>query len=995
MSSKYYLMNYNSESVAKILATPSAFPSTGAATNSQTVNASSTITLSYITAENIPSSTSWGTQAIAATFKITTTNVSIQFAITPYRVNSSGTVQQTGTQSPFVTASSASITCTCSAFAFTAGSATDRMAIDLAIKNTSGSSKTVAFEVNTINTYINSPITEWSGSNPGSVSPNGQYGGVLSGTLNDYALVAIGENSVVSTDAITTPLYLETDVYSKAPAYNTAVSEEAKPVGTSLANSADVTTQSRALREQALPTSRRGAVMGYDSVNNRYITIGGYDGATRYNDLWELSADGAYSRWHLLSPTGTAPQVKNLGASVMICNSTNTKAWFLYFGGANSSGNGVNDLNILDCSTRGSEVWTSVTQTNAPSARDYTTFHMFARPTGSPHTTTFDVYMWGGWTQAGPRANDMYKISLDLSGAVPSSLTWATITQTSAPTARSGTCIIYDSLNDRAVMFGGYDGTTYLNDLRACAFTGGSTVTWTTITPASPPSGRELACCGYDVVGQRMFVFGGWQGTVATNFNDIIRINLTSGSESYTTIRATSSTNYGFFPMSSGCAAVDTNRRIIVSWAINGYDSTDKYIYAFDMGYSSGTAPMYGLNVIDDYRGRDGIAFCVDTTRSTAIVGAGYSTIDDDTTITRGDHCNQLWSYDWTANALRYAAAGWLGIPPHEGALFVYDSVNDRIIMYGGLVGTAQVCNEVWEIRPDTYGNYKARRLGPSGTAAPARFMCHGAFDSARTRMVVWGGKNATALLSNATVYILDLSTTNGSWSSQTPASPPTAVWQGGFAMDDTNHKLYIAGGCTNQGDTTYNGTLSILDVSGASVSWSAPSVTGSITASRGLALAIDTSQGYLWGFGGYNGSVVNSNLYNFKISTTTWTTVTATGGPPEARRSAGGYFGGGKYYVTGGRPVAGRWYSNWWELTPNYSTLNSSSWANKIPTTYQKDGLSVTGKTNTLPYHWQAKATINGTDTSWASFGSNSESVTDFIAGYDVRSTTHPFFYP
>jgi Galactose oxidase, central domain/Kelch motif len=76
------------------------------------------------------------------------------------------------------------------------------------------------------------------------------------------------------------------------------------------------------------------------------------------------------------------------------------------------------------------------------------------------------------------------------------------------PSPRSYLAMTYDAVSGKIIMFGGYDGSTYLND--TWTFDG---VSWTrAVTRISPPP-RANAQMAYDSVTRKVVLFGGYNGT--------------------------------------------------------------------------------------------------------------------------------------------------------------------------------------------------------------------------------------------------------------------------------------------------------------------------------------------------------------------------------------------------------------------------------------------------------------------------------------------------
>ncbi|MDX2775977.1 kelch repeat-containing protein [Streptomyces caniscabiei] len=730
----------------------------------------------------------------------------------------------------------------------------------------------------------------------------------------------------------------------------------------------------RPLKEALLPTSRRGSNLIYDTKNKRFILFGGFDGTTRYNEVWELSAGSAYSRWHKLTPSGTAPAARNLGAAVFVRGTTSgsvDKAYMVIWGGAIPGD--TNTMAALDLSVPGSETWTAVTQTNTPAARSYLTHHMAAKSVGA---SASDLYLFGGWGSS--RTNDLVKCTFDVN--TPTAVTWTTLKANGAagnPPGRSGTAMIYDSANNRLVITCGYTGSVYLNDTWSYSISGN---TFTQLSPGgTAPAIRELPSIGYDTTNQRAVLLGGWQGAATNTRNDIFQLTLTPGSEAWTQLKANDTSNQAILAFSSAAAAVDTDRNLLVVAMLLGYDSTSKYVYCFDMKDTSLTTPLYGLTTVDDFRARDAPGSVYDPTRGEWLLINGYSAMDDDTTISRGEHVSEVWAYDPVKNQWRYAAKGPLSMPQSEGGLAVYDAANDRIIYFGGLTGTNQRLNDVWQLKADEYGMYVATRLRPAGTPPTQRWLMAGCYDAANQRMVLWGGQSAAGVLGD--VWSLSLASGSETWTQLTPGgTAPTAAWQPAFAYDDANKRLYIHGGATDANGTTYTSQLYYLDVSTTNGVWTNTGVTGGLGV-RGAVMIYDATNQRLICFGGFNGTAVNSTLrYTSTAAFTAWTTQAAPNTPP-ARRSAGCVFIGGNFLVACGRPVTGTWFRDTQQLNAN-TAPGSWAWAALAPTAHQIVAVPVTGLVDRASYHWQAWTVAGSTTGSPSSFGGNSESAADFIPG-------------
>lgn len=788
---------------------------------------------------------------------------------------------------------------------------------------------------------------------------------------DQYTPIAVGADT--GGDGVTNDVWFSTDVYSETPEAATTLHAEVRAVGTGFTNVATISSSARILKQAEMITARRGSSLVYDAKNKRYILFGGYNGTTRFNEVWQLTADNGYHRWSKLAPSGTPPTAKNLAASTYVRGTTSgavDKSYMVIFGG--SSPSDLNEMHCLDLSTPGSEAWSTITQTNTPLVRSYLTHHMVAKSTAS---NTSDIYLFGGWGAA--RYNDLLRCTFNVN--TPTAVTWTTVKANGAvgnPGIRSGAGMIYDSANDRLIITSGYNGTTYLSDVWQFNI---ATSTFSQITPGgSAPAGRELPSIVYDSVNQRAILMAGWQGNINNSRNDVYELSLTSGTETWTSLRANDLSNQSFLAYSSGAAAINTDRNVMVIATMNGYDSTVKYVYALDLATTTTSATVRSLNVIDHFRARDAAATTYDSSRGEVILVSGYGTMDDDTTITRGDHLSEVWAYNPTTNTIRYAAGGPFTMPQGEGGIVIYDSANNRIIHFGGLNGGSNRTSDVWELRADAFGMYHATKLAVSGTPPNPRWLMAGCYDATNQRLVIWGGQGVGATVLSDT-WALSLTEGAEAWTQLTPTGTgPTAAWQPAYDYDAANKRLYIHGGATNSASTTFTSQLFYLDLTTTNGAWTNTGVTGGL-AVRGASMSYDSTNQRLVCFGGYDGSVVNNTVrYTSTASFTSWTTQ-STVSAPSARRSASHILVGGNFFIIAGRPVSGTWFSDTQSL--DITALPASwSWVNKSPSVYQVMSIAATALAQGTSYHWQSWTT-SGTDASVPqSFGGNAESAADFV---------------
>jgi len=131
---------------------------------------------------------------------------------------------------------------------------------------------------------------------------------------------------------------------------------------------------------------------------------------------------------------------------------------------------------------------------------------LFAQPTSRTNARmVFDasersVILFGGATPA-----DSSKNRTELADTWQwNGVRWVQRFPATSPSGRSAFVMVYDSLRERIVIYGGTRGATALAE--TWAFKDGN---WTNLEPASPPPARRLAAAAYDPDRDRIVLFGG------------------------------------------------------------------------------------------------------------------------------------------------------------------------------------------------------------------------------------------------------------------------------------------------------------------------------------------------------------------------------------------------------------------------------------------------------------------------------------------------------
>lgn len=242
-----------------------------------------------------------------------------------------------------------------------------------------------------------------------------------------------------------------------------------------------------------LPAPRAAHALVPDPVSGEVILFGGFDGVSYYNDTWAY--DLAANAWSNLQPTGSVP-AKRAGHSLVY---DPVSKRMILFGGWNGTV-GYNDTWAYDPAAN---AWTNLRPSGSrPAARD-------------SHGMSYDpvsklMVLFGGWN-ATAEFRDTWAYD-------PARGTWIDLAPAGeVPSNRAMQQMVYDPRVERLMMFGGGSGTKVLEDTWQFDVAAKS---WrvATLTGNSPPARTGYALV-YDPTTQRILMFGGFDGRAF--FNDL------------------------------------------------------------------------------------------------------------------------------------------------------------------------------------------------------------------------------------------------------------------------------------------------------------------------------------------------------------------------------------------------------------------------------------------------------------------------------------------
>jgi hypothetical protein len=342
------------------------------------------------------------------------------------------------------------------------------------------------------------------------------------------------------------------------------------------------------------PSGRAGHCAIYDPVSDRMVMYGGYSGSFLLNDFWALSLAGTPA-WTQVTPSGTPPSAPYFHSAIY----DPVRGRMVVFGGY--SGTYSNDVWAL--SLAGTPAWTQLAPSGTPPSGRYA------------HSAIYDpvrdrMVVFGGYGP-GYYRNDVWVLSL---AGTPA---WTQVTPSGTPpSGRVGHSAVYDPVRDCMVVFGGGTGTAYVNDVWAMSLVG--TPAWTEMTPSgTPPSARYLHSGIYDPVRDRMVVFGGYSGS--SGLNDVWAMSLV-GTPAWTQLSPTGSSPDARYAHS---AIYDPIRDRMVAFGGYGPGYYRNDVWALSLAGTSAWTQLTPSGTPPS--GRDGHSAIYDPVRDRMVVFGGYS----------------------------------------------------------------------------------------------------------------------------------------------------------------------------------------------------------------------------------------------------------------------------------------------------------------------------------------------------------------------------------
>jgi hypothetical protein len=586
-----------------------------------------------------------------------------------------------------------------------------------------------------------------------------------------------------------------------------------------------------------LPPYRSGHTAIYDPLRDRMVVFGGYDGSCR-NDTWALTLAGNPT-WSELTTARTPPPARRFHTAIY----DPVRDRMVIFGG--DDGSVRNDTWAL--SLAGSPSWRQIDAGGEqPSGRKW-------------HGAIYDpvrdrMVIFGGY-DGHVYLNDTWGLSLG--GPV----LWRDLAPTDPPPSGRGLhTTIYDPVHDRMVAFGGYDGSSYLNDAWGLSLAG--TASWRAIQPTGPlPSSRAGHTAIYDPVRQQMVIFGGYFYR-----NDTWALSL-AGAAVWSEL-----TPLGTLPSGrdSHTAIHDPVRDIMIVFGGLEYDGS---LLNDVPGLRLEGTPIWSeiTPLVVTPPARMNHTAIWDPVRSQMVIYGGYDGWQE-----RYD----TWFLSFSSAPIWRQVSQW-GYQPEarDGHTAIYDPVRDRMVIYGGF--NLAVYGDTWGLPltdPSHWSQIYVVGETPSGRSGHTAI-----YDPVRDRMVIfggWPGGSPDAGLNDT--WALSIGMTPAPWSQLAPlGTPPSARFGHAAIYDPVRDRIVVFGG--------YDGSLRndawALSLSGTPA-WSQLNPSGAPPSARSNHTAIyDPVGDRMVVFGGMDASGPRNDTWALSLGVSlAWSQLAPGGGPPSVR---------------------------------------------------------------------------------------------------------------
>jgi hypothetical protein len=324
-----------------------------------------------------------------------------------------------------------------------------------------------------------------------------------------------------------------------------------------------------------------------------------------------------------------------------------------------------------------------------------------------------------------------------VSSATTPSLVWTAATVAAGPGARSMAAAVYDPVGLRMIVYGGYDGVSFLGDLWSLDLSP-ATLTGSLWTPLSatgtPPSARVGCAAAYDAANQRVLFFGGQD---AGGYRNDLHVLSLAGSPAWSGPSVSGLPPAG---RSFATASYDPSRQTLLVYA--GEDAGGAYADLLVLAIPTGLSFTWSAPAVSSAPvGRSRHAAVFDPSGDRLLVFGG---LDNDPAGDGSVMNGETWAFSPASSAWTpFAPAASPGF--RVGHAGVWDSLNRRLVVASGndTAGLAPYTSSLWAFEPLPTPAWKL--LLPAG---PLSGRAHAAaiYDAFHRRLVLYGGEDDASL---------------------------------------------------------------------------------------------------------------------------------------------------------------------------------------------------------------------------------------------------------
>ena len=579
------------------------------------------------------------------------------------------------------------------------------------------------------------------------------------------------------------------------------------------------------------PPARSGHSIVEDFEGGRLFMFGGNPGGQPRNDTWVLDLDSG-AQWKQVETIGVPPPARYRHAAIF----DPIRGRMIVFAGAgNSFYNDVWALSVEGLPDQPAE-WTRILPAGTPPLARY--------GAAAIYDAFQDRLVFFSGSNDSSYLNDVWALSI---GATP---TWTRLLPVGGPDARWGHSAVYDPIESRMIVFGGFgvglnkDDTWVLNLWPS--------LSWQLIYYSPRPPARREHVAAYDALRRRMYIHGGMGPGPRS---DLWRLDLSSAPQLWTQ-PATAGTAPTARRGHAGVYDFAGDRMILFGGADALVDREETYRLSLDdsLTWTGGDLRRRGHTTILD----------VTRNRIIAFGGTDGSVIHNDVLVLNLDAPEE-----WQPMSVA-------GTPPSPRQYHsaIYDPIRDRMIVFGGTSSTQ--LNDVYALDLATDPSWVS--LTPVGEAPSPRRMHSAIYDPTSDRMVIHGGWNGSI---KSDTWALGLSDDSWMQLSATGGDPPQ--WFAHRAVYDAiRRRMIVFGGQDPFGRHNFTWALSLVD----HLVWSEIDGTFPRPSYRDLhSMVFDETRNRLVVFGGIDDSGARNDSWALSLDgEPTWDLLTLGGITPSRR---------------------------------------------------------------------------------------------------------------